>query len=188
MSINITFLRHGQTDSNKRGTFTGHMNPPLNEEGKKEVQQVAQLLKDDRFDAVVFGKTLRVMQTAQIVMEALESKPKIILQKEEITEINFGLWEGMTADEIEQKYPAEWKAYMNDWLGFVYPEGESTVAFAAKCNHFIKNIVLEYDNNNLLIIAHKGFVLACMVALTTGNLDDMFRIDIKNAQAITIRV
>ncbi|MEG1991424.1 MAG: histidine phosphatase family protein, partial [Christensenella sp.] len=61
-------------------------------------------------------------------------------------------------------------------------------AFYERCERFIHDIVFEYENNRILIVAHKGFILACLSALLTGDMSDVFTRDIKNGEFITITV
>lgn len=188
MSTSITFLRHAQTSANEKGFFNGSLDEPLSPIGEESAQKMAQELSEERFDAIFYGKKKRVLQTTDYVLSQLKHIPPILLKTDEIKEINFGLFEGLTADEIEKKYPEEWKQYMENWQKYSFPQGESLELFYENCEKFIHNLVLEYENNRILIVAHKGFILACWSALLTGDPADVFTRDIKNAEYVTLTV
>lgn len=188
MSTSITFLRHAQTEANEKGVFSGKTDMPLSEEGEKCALQTAEQLTGETFDVVFYGTAKRVLQTADHVLSKLEPVPKIILKSKEISEMDFGMFEGLSADEIQNKYPNEWKRYMDNWQDFVFPEGESVPAFYERCGQFMHNVLFEYENNRILIVAHKGFIMACLSVLLTGDMTDMFTRDVKNGEAITITV
>lgn len=188
MSTSITFLRHAQTEANEKGVFSGKTDLPLSREGEACALKAAEALAEERFDVIFYGTAKRVLQTTDYVLSRLESVPKIILKSEEISETDFGLFEGLSAGEIEEKYPREWKRYMDDWQTFVFPEGESVTEFYERCVQFIHNVLFEYENNRILIVAHKGFILACWSALLTGDISDVFTRDIKNGEAVTLTV
>lgn len=188
MSTSITFLRHAQTEANEKGVFSGKTDLPLSKEGEARALQTAEELADERFDVVLYGTKRRVLQTTDYVLSKLESVPKIILKSEEIKETDFGLFEGLSADEIQQKYPEKWQRYLNDWQSFVFPEGESVTAFYEHCSQFIHNVLFEYENNRILIVAHKGFILACWSALLTGDISDLFTRDIQNGEVVSVTV
>ncbi|MEG0593772.1 MAG: histidine phosphatase family protein [Christensenella sp.] len=188
MSTSITFLRHASTDANEKGVFSGKTDLPLCNAGEAEAVKAAEALADEHFDVILYGIKKRVLQTTDYVLSQLLVLPKIILKSERITEMDFGLFEGMSADEIQKKYKKEWQQYMDDWQSFAFPNGESVEAFYERCERFIHDIVFEYENNRILIVAHKGFILACLSALLTGDMSDVFTRDIKNGEFITITV
>ncbi len=188
MSTSITFLRHAQTEANEKGVFSGKTDLPLSKTGEDNARKAAENLADERFDVVFYGTAKRVLQTADHVLSKLEVVPPIILKSEDISETDFGLFEGLNAAEIQEKYPADWQRYMQDWQTFVFPEGEGVEAFYERCSTFIHNVLFEYENNRILIVAHKGFILACVSALLTGDLTDVFTRDIQNGETITLTV
>lgn len=186
MSTSFTFLRHAQTEANEKGVFSGSIDLPLSKEGEACAEQTAFMLAEEHFDAVFYGTAKRVLQTTDYVLSKLQDVPKIILKSDEIRETNFGLFEGLSAGEIQEKYPQDWKRYMDDWQTFVFPGGDSVEAFYERCEQFIHNVLFEYENNRILIVAHKGFILACWSALLTRDLSDVFTRDIKNGEFVTI--
>lgn len=188
MSTSFTFLRHAQTEANEKGVFSGSTDLPLSREGEACARQAALELADEHFDAIFYGRAKRVLQTTDYVLSKLREVPKIILKSDRIRETNFGLFEGLSADEIEKKYPQEWKRYMEDWQTFVFPEGDGIEAYYEQCGQFIHDLLFEYENNRILVIAHKGFILACWSALLTGDISDVFTRDIKNGETITVTV
>lgn len=188
MSTSITFLRHAQTEANEKGVFSGKTDLPISKAGEDCARKAAEKLADERFDVIFYGTAKRVLQTADHVLSKLEAVPPIILKSEDIREMNFGLFEGMSAAEIQENYPAEWQRYREDWQTFVFPEGEGVEAFYERCSGFIHNVLFEYENNRILIVAHKGFILACVSALLTGDPTDVFTRDIQNGETITLTV
>ena len=77
---------------------------------------------------------------------------------------------------------------MQDWQTFVFPQGDGVEAYYERCGQFIHDILFEYENNRILIIAHKGFILACWSALLTGDIADVFTRSIENGEAVTVTV
>ena len=173
MSTSFTFLRHAQTEANAKGVFSGSSDLPLSKAGEMCAQQTAQILADEHFDAVFYGTAKRVLQTTDYVLSKMKEVPKIILKSNQIREMSFGRFEGLSADEAQDKYPKEWERYMQDWQDFVFPEGDGTRDFYDSCSRFIHDILFEYENNRILIVAHKGFILACWSALLTGEMADV---------------
>ena len=188
MSTCFTFLRHAQTDANASGVFSGKTDLPLNEEGKECALAAAKALSEERFDVIFYGTMKRVLQTTDYVLSEMKRVPKIILKSDRIDETDFGRFEGLGADEIAKNYPDDWKRYMEDWQTFVFPGGDSVEEYYERCEKFIHDVLFEYENNRILIVAHKGFILACLSALLTGDMSDLFTRDIQNGEAVTVTV
>lgn len=188
MSTSITFLRHGKTQATEDGVFCGSTDLPLSEKGEAEAFAAAETLRDERFDVIFYGVKKRVLQTTDIVLSKLRRIPPILLKSEQITETDFGLFEGLSARTIEKKYPDEWNAYLQNWTQYTFPEGDNVLDFYERCSRFIHDVLFEYENNRILIIAHKGFILACLSALISGDIEDVFTRDIGPAQTVTITV
>ncbi len=188
MSIQLTFLRHACTDANLKSYFSGSEDLPLNEAGEKQLEQVRATFEGETFDVVLFGHAKRVVQTKDAALSVLRAQPKILLQKKEIREINFGLFEGLSADEIEAKYPDAWQEYMNHWENFTFPQGDNTLEYYEACSKWIHEVLFEYDNHRVMVVAHKGFIAACVTALSTGLMENMFHVEIGNAQALNLRL
>ena len=188
MSTSFTFLPHAQTEANEKGVFSGSLDLPLSKEGEACAEKTAEKLEGEHFDAVFYGTAKRVLQTTDYVLSKLRDTPKIILKSEQIKETDFGLFEGLSAAEAQQKYPQEWQRYMQDWQTFVFPQGDGVEAYYERCGQFIHDILFEYENNRILIIAHKGFILACWSALLTGDIADVFTRSIENGEAVTVTV
>ena len=92
----ITFIRHGQTDSNLEGIWQGHIDNPLNETGIKEASLLKGLFKN--YDLYISSPYKRANQTLSLITE------NNIEISDELTEMNLGQWEGLTTSEILNKY------------------------------------------------------------------------------------
>jgi broad specificity phosphatase PhoE len=95
----LLLARHGETDWNREHRWQGHAGPPLNDTGRRQALALAQRLPV--VDAVYSSDTERAYETAQIVAEprGLEVRTDARLR-----EVNFGLWEGLTRGEIDERF------------------------------------------------------------------------------------
>lgn len=188
MKRELTFLRHGQTDHNKESLFmgAGRADPPLNAEGIREVRDAAQQLKKERFDLLVYGGKKRVRQTAELLME--EISVPIMKLDDRIGEMDFGVFEGLIADEIAARYPREWKDYLANWTDFTFPEGGNTYAFFLSCAEFAYGLLHNHPQKNILVVAHKGFILCSYTALLHQDPGTVFDNDIKTGGILRVAV
>ena len=93
----LYLIRHGETDSNKSFRFQGQTDIELNEKGLAQAELLAEHFKNIRLDAVYSSSLTRARQTAAplAAVHGLEVQPV-----EDIKEIAFGEWEGLTYNQI----------------------------------------------------------------------------------------
>ncbi len=105
----IYLVRHGTTQANKDNRFAGRTNEELHAEGIEQIRQVGERLIDKKIAAVYCGPARRTVQSAEIFSAILAAD---IYPMPELDEINIPHWDGLTKDEIRQKYGREYP----DWL------------------------------------------------------------------------
>ncbi len=114
-------LRHGQTDWNLEARLQGSTDIPLNDTGREQARHAGRILKDHGLTKIVASPLSRALETARIVGQAVGLEPGIDAR---LIERNFGLFEGMTIDEVHQ-HRKEMRAFMNpkaDLDGKHYPD------------------------------------------------------------------
>jgi probable phosphoglycerate mutase len=105
----ILLARHGETDWNALGRMQGHTDIPLNEAGRAQARALAASIADARIAAVVTSDLLRARETAEIVAAALGLGAPVI--EPGLRERRFGVFEGLTRDEIAARHPEAWQAW-----------------------------------------------------------------------------
>ncbi len=93
MPVDITFIRHGQTEGNAAGRWQGHTNSSLTELGRDQAALMGQRLGGKHFDLVVASDLDRTVQTASALERPIETD-------ERWREPFFGSWEDRTTDEV----------------------------------------------------------------------------------------
>jgi len=97
----IYLVRHGQTDWNIEKKHTqGHTDIPLNENGKKQAEQLAQSISNLKIDKIISSDLLRAKETAEIINKKFGSP---IFFDERMREINYGILERIPRDTLTQE-------------------------------------------------------------------------------------
>lgn len=150
--LQLILVRHGETNSNKQGVYCGWTDVELNEYGISQAEGARDRLKHINFDLVVASPLKRTKKTAQIISEN-------IIYDEGLKEINFGLWDNLSLEEIEEKYPDEYNIWMeNGTEEFMFPEGESIKDVQKRSASVIDKIIKEQKKGNVLIVTHGGLI------------------------------
>ena len=106
-------LRHGDTrlTPERRFSGVGSADPGLSATGRDQARQAAgsALLQGRPFAEILTSPMTRCQETAQILAAALGVS--VIIDRN-LREMDFGVWEGMTFDEVQERYPEDlqrWK-------------------------------------------------------------------------------
>jgi alpha-ribazole phosphatase len=155
--MRLLLVRHGETDYNRQWRFQGRTDLGLNRAGRQQAERLRQRLFVEPLDVVYTSSLKRAVATANIIARGRGVR---VVPCENLAEIDFGKFEGLTYDEIVKSYP-DWKP---DDFNFTAYGGESLEQLARRIMAFENE--LRGDNPadaNILIVAHSGSlcVLLC---------------------------
>jgi broad specificity phosphatase PhoE len=110
----LLLWRHGRTEWNAEGRFQGQLDPPLDGEGRTQAVRAAAQLATAGLSAadtiVVSSDLQRAVATATALTDLLQLP---LLRDPRLREHGMGCWEGLTHDEVADRYPeqyADWRA------------------------------------------------------------------------------
>lgn len=151
----IYLFRHGTTQDNAEGVFSGWRDVPLNKKGIRDARIVALRLKDKKIGLAFQSNLLRSRQTLREVLKFHKVNIKVITD-DRITERNYGKLQGKTHLEIVQKYG--WRKYDGWHRGYdtKLPGGESLKDVESRVLNFIKELLetIKEEKVNIAISAH----------------------------------
>lgn len=146
--------RHGETDYNVHGRYSGSTDIPLNENGINQAHQLAEKIKDIPFDIIISSSLIRAMQTAEIVNAVLNLP---VIANEKLVERNVGVYEGLTREECQSKYPELWNRRCTSQLDDAPDNGETIRQAYDRVTSALREIENIYFDKTILLICH-GFV------------------------------
>jgi len=153
-SIDLTIIRHAETDDNKAKKFSGWTDRGINEAGRKQTQEAATVLQKGEYDLIISSDLKRSKETAEIIADKLNLPVKI---DPRIKERYFGVLDGLTWEEFAKKYPdAASKNYENYQPEL--PEGESIPDVEKRIKAFLADIKREYAGKKVILVTHTGVI------------------------------
>jgi len=167
----LILVRHGETEGESSIRYHGRTDVALSELGRAQMRLVGRAIETHRraktFARVFSSPLVRASEGARIV--AGHSAPIVTI--DEYAEVHFGLFEGLTADEIRERYPDEFARWNADRLAptYTYPAGESRAAFANRVERGLERMLALWTprDDDALLIAHRGVIRAIVRKLTT---------------------
>lgn len=169
----LILVRHGQTDMNLDGLYFGWLDPSLNEKGIEQAQKARESMKKISYDNIYSSDLLRASETAQIV-NYLE---KDIVFDSRIRELNFGIFEGLSYEEIVTKYPVESEISLKEWRTYNFETGESPTDLQRRAVEFVESLDLEKDN---LVVTHWGVINCILSWYFSNELDSYWKYSVEN--------
>lgn len=166
---NIFLIRHGETDWNRERRFQGRTDIPLNDQGREQALSLGPHMVDLKIDFVVSSSLTRAYETALIAIKDI----KLPIQKDErLQETNIGDAEGMTYDQMAEKFGVShierWRSYEERDLDFRYPNGESKRQMMIRVREAVLDIAQNNLRQNIAIFAHGMVMRALTFAFHQG--------------------
>ena len=150
----LTFIRHGQTDSNLGGIWQGHVDNPLNETGEAEARLLNNLFRD--YDVNVSSPYKRAHKTLSLIIN------NDIQTSKELTEMNLGKWEGLTTTEILEKYQEQFiEALFLNHKSKYGIDGESIYEAGAR----VEKLINKFEKSKILMASHGGTIKSAVTKL-----------------------
>ena len=149
----LLFVRHGYSVANSESVFGGCMDYDLTPTGHKQAEIMAEfVLKNYKVDAVYSSDLQRAVKTAEKVALPLNLE---IHKDKRLEEINGGLWNGMTFDDIQKKYPEEFNFWTTDLSKAHPPKGETMFDLQKRALEAIADICGKEKGKTVLVAAHR---------------------------------
>ena len=122
--MKLYLTRHGETDWNLASRIQGKTDIPLNERGRQQARELAEMLKERRLslDRIYTSKLSRARETAEIVGKELRLPVTIL---EGIEEMDLGKWEGYTWKQVRESFSGEYSLWHENRRYQKTPDGES---------------------------------------------------------------
>ncbi len=156
-------VRHGQTQGNLERRYMGRRsNEPLSPEGVAALINLRQEYFEVRRPARVFASpAMRCVESANVLVPEYEIKTVEGLQ-----EIDFGDFEGMRAQELEEL--PEYRAWIDSNGKMPFPNGESREDFVKRVSDAFKSTLATFEETDLssLFVVHGGTIMAIMSAFS----------------------
>ncbi|MCK3942562.1 histidine phosphatase family protein [Streptococcus suis] len=149
--MKIYLMRHGETDLNKKRCFYGNLDVSINQRGREQALVLHTLMHDIPVDKVYVSSLRRSQETAQLVFPV-----SIPIPLKNLDEKGFGLWEGLTADQIQEQFPLEWEAWLAEPFTYKPPEAEAFEEFQDRVWNEVDRLVNEHPRHSLALVAHLG--------------------------------
>jgi broad specificity phosphatase PhoE len=165
----LILLRHGETVGQSSIRLYGATDIALSPLGEQQAARAAAALQARRLARVVASPLQRARRSAEIVLAAQPAPAATLEVVDDLREVDFGTWEGLTWAEVEARDPDNHRLWQTTFAGFTYPGGEARPAFTRRIHAAAREI--PQGPGPTLAVLHKGVIKNVIAALTGMPID-----------------
>lgn len=180
--MEILLVRHGRTMLNEAKKFYGSIDADISEKGIKDALDIREKLNKEYLEYVYTSTLKRTIDTCSVILLNHTFDIHNSIQVPDWNERSCGAWEGLDANEIEQRYPEVWERYLKEPL-LTTPEGaESFENFKKRViDKFERERKLWRSTDTIMLVLHQG-VLRVIVKEYFENSKDYWDISFKHGE------
>lgn len=169
----IYLVRHGEI-KNPKNIIYGYLPLPLSKKGIAQSKKAGLFLKRKNIGVIFASPQKRAQQTAKIIKKLIDSKIKIITDKD-LHESAFGHFtEGLSKQEAMEKYPKQCRLYHRQPAKS--NAGETFKKMAQRMLKAIERGIKKYPGQNLVFVSHQDPIVAALLKLSKRSFNDIHKV------------
>jgi probable phosphoglycerate mutase len=153
MRTKLLLIRHGETAWNAEHRIQGQLDIPLSPLGVLQSARLADCLANEAIDAVYSSGQSRAWLTAAPLAARLGLE---VIAEPRLRERSFGIFEGLTLDEITQRYPVEFKKWRERDPAWRPDGGESGQQLIDRVLSAVSDIGAKHPGQTVVLVSHGG--------------------------------
>lgn len=158
----VYLVRHGSTQLTAEDRFSGDIGVELSDEGRAQAARLGERLQGDGVSAIYSSPLSRAVETARIIAGHCGLTPTL---RDGLREISHGHWEGLSRQDVECRFAAEYAAWEEDPFTFAPEGGESGVAVLARALPTLRDIIVHHPGAGVLVVSHKATIRLLLSSL-----------------------
>ena len=169
----VILVRHGQTLWNLEMKYQGHCDVALTEKGVEQAKLAAKRLAGEEISAVYASDLSRAFKTAECIAE---KHNLLVTAIPSLREINFGEWEGLTFDKINNQWTEAMSKLFTHPDEIVIPGGETFREVKERATSALAKLVERHPHQTIVVVSHGGTIRTLLCAALNIHLNHLWNI------------
>ena len=182
--MNLTLIRHGETEWNKLGLCQGVSDINLSELGKIQASHLSESLKDSPIDFIYSSNLKRAYETACEVAKNHKLEVEVI---DGFREMDQGDFEGLPFERVKQTHSQLLQSWRKDPANFRIPNGETLQEVQDRAYSALSKIYGTHCGKNVLIVSHNFTIITLLCKFQGQSLKDFYKYKIKETSKHIIK-
>ena len=184
MSLDLYFLRHGETTHSQTGGYCGFLDPNLTDAGQAMAKAFADSYRQLPWTAVFASPMKRTLATAKPLCKAVGMEPQL---RDGLKEINYGDWEDRTPEYVRAHHSDDYIRWQREPAWNPPTGGETAVEVASRASKVIAEIEDTYTTGNVLVVSHKAtirIILCSLLGIDLGRYRDRVEMPVASVSLV----
>jgi broad specificity phosphatase PhoE len=147
----LVLVRHGETEWHAENRYAGASEIELSPKGVDQAEELADWARSAGLSAVWSSQQGRALATAKPAAEVLGLQVRVDAR---LRELDFGIGEGLTRQEMRELFPDALRAFEADPVANHLPGGEDPVAASVRFAACLRDIADACPQDRVLVVAH----------------------------------
>jgi 2,3-bisphosphoglycerate-dependent phosphoglycerate mutase len=176
----LVLVRHGQSEWNALGKWTGWQDIPLTEQGKAEAREAAKVIEGVELHKAYTSKLVRAQQTLEEIKTHLQKAELETVAHEALNERHYGDYTGLNKWDAEREMgPEVFHGIRRGW-DYPIPNGETLKEVHSRAIPYFEEHILKdlQCGKNVIIAAHGNSLRALVKHLESIADDDISKLEI----------
>lgn len=181
----LILVRHGITSWNKEGKWQGQIDIPISDEGKKQIDQTDEQIRNLQIDKIYTSPLARVKQSEWVIVNDLKLNCPIV-ESQALSERDYGIYSGKNKWDFEKEVGhAEFEKVRRGWTTPI-PKGETMKDVFNRVVPYFQGTILKdlVDGKNVLVVSSGNTLRALMKYLEKLSVEEVEKLDLGFAEII----
>jgi probable phosphoglycerate mutase len=150
----LILLRHGETQWNVEDRYQGQLDSPLTDTGRDQARALAERLALHNGIAALYSSDLgRAIETAEIIANRTNHT---LVTHSGLRERNLGVFQGLTREQVKERWPNEFKLLRSSNVDYATPEGESSRGMTLRFVSALESLAAKHPGETIAAVTHGG--------------------------------
>ena len=177
----IYLVRHGESQANILRRFSGITDVELTETGLLQAAKAGKKLRGKKIDKIFSSPLKRAKYTAEIIADEIGFDKNDIIIENSLTEVNFGIFENLTWEEIVEMYAEEIESWLEFKHKYKFPKGEGYQDIIKRVAYFMDDVP-----DNSIISTHYGVIQAILLYFKIADDNTLWNYEISNCDIFVL--
>lgn len=172
--LRILLIRSGATEYECQRRIQGTLDVPLSEDGRQQIEQVAEQLRGQSVEALYAGPCRATQQSAELLAKQLQVKTKTL---DKLANLDHGLWQGMLIDDVKSKQPKVYKKWQEHPETVCPPNGETLQTARDRLQAVLAKIAKKHKSGIVAIVVAEPLASLLRNVLRDDELGDLWQVE-----------
>ncbi|MEN3027962.1 MAG: phosphoserine phosphatase PspA [Aquificaceae bacterium] len=176
--VKLYIIRHAESQWNPIGRYQGLLDPELSERGVEQAKRLGEYFKSVELDAIYSSPLKRTKDTA---LQVARVRGLEVLPEERVLEIDHGVWSGLLVEEVQKRFPEQFRQWMEEPQKVSFEGGESLQQVYERVSSFLEEVKERHWGQSVAVVSHTVPIRAMFCSLLKVDLSRFWSFGCDNA-------